>query len=112
MTLLLFSMELNLDRNFKVKEKDFVIINPTRKFIMIIEVKRTLGAGDSIEKSEAQLSDAKKDLEVWFGTEGLHHWLYIPMIYTEKVDPVLSCNECNRFVIEGRYLLHINNISE
>ena len=95
-------LKLNLDRNFKVKEKDFVIINPTRKFIMIIEVKRTLGAGDSIEKSEAQLSDAKKDLEVWFGTEGLHNWLYIPMIYTENIDPVLGCDECTKFVIEGR----------
>ena len=98
-------LKLNLDRTLKVKEKDFVIINATRRCIMIIEVKRTLGAGDSIEKSEAQLLDAKKDLEVWFGTEGLHHWLYIPMIYTEKVDPVLGCDECNKFVIEGMYLL-------
>jgi hypothetical protein len=98
-------LKLNLDRSFKVKEKDFVIINATRKCIMIIEVKRTLGAGDSIEKSEAQLSDAKEDLEVWFGTEGLHEWLYIPMIYTENIDPVLGCDECNKFVIEGRYIL-------
>ena len=96
-------LKLNVDRAFKVKEKDFVIINATRKCIMIIEVKRTLGAGDSLAKSEMQLLGAKEDLEVWFGTEGLHNWLYIPMIYTDKIEPVISCDECHKLVIEGRY---------
>ena len=99
-------LKINLDR-FKVKEKDFVIINATRRCILVIEVKRTLGAGDSIEKSIQQLNEAKEDLEAWFATEGLHHWLFIPMIYTEKIDPTIDCNKCNEHVIEGLlFLIH------
>ena len=99
-------LKINLDR-FKVKEKDFVIINATRRCILVIEVKRTLGAGDSIEKSIQQLNEAKEDLEAWFATEGLHHWLFIPMIYTEKIDPTIDCNKCNEHVIEGSlFLIH------
>ena len=93
-------LKMNLER-FKVNEKDFVILNATRRSIIVIEVKRTLGAGDSIEKSIEQLSEAKEDLEAWFGTEGLEHWAYIPMIYTEKIEPVIDCDRCNQHVIEG-----------
>ena len=93
-------LKMNLDR-FKVNEKDFVILNATRRSIIVIEVKRTLGAGDSIEKSIEQLSEAKEDLEAWFGTEGLEHWTYIPMIYTEKIEPVIDCDRCNQHVMEG-----------
>ena len=99
-------LKINLDR-FKVKEKDFVIINATRRCILVIEVKRTLGAGDSFGKSIQQLNEAKEDLEAWFATEGLHHWLFIPMIYTEKIDLTIDCNKCNEHVIEGLlFLIH------
>ena len=74
---------------------------PTRKCIIVVEVKQTLGAGESIEKSIKQLSEAKEDLEAWFGTEGLEDWTYIPMIYTEKVEPDIDCYRCNRHVMEG-----------
>ena len=93
-------LKMNLDR-FKVNEKDFVIINATRRCILVIEVKNTLGAGYSIEKSIHQLNEAKEDLEAWFATEGLHHWLFIPLIYTEKIDPTIHCYECNEHIIEG-----------
>ena len=88
-------LKMNLDR-FKVNAKDFVIINATRRCIIVIEVKRNLGAGNSVEKSIRQLSEAKEDLESWFGTEGLHNWTYIPMVYTEKND--IGYND---FIIEG-----------
>merc|ERR1712051_788192 len=93
-------LKMNLDR-FKVNEKDFVILNATRRSIIVIEVKRTLGAGDSIEKSIEQLSEAKEDLEAWFDTEGIEHWTYIPMIYTEKVEPDIDCYRCNQHIMEG-----------
>ena len=93
-------LKMNLDR-FKVNEKDFVILNATRRSIIVIEVKRTLGAGDSIEKSIEQLGEAKEDLEAWFGTEGLEHWTYIPMIYAEKIEPVIDCDRCNQHLMEG-----------
>ena len=93
-------LKMNLER-FKVNEKDFVILNATRKCILVIEVKQTLGAGESIEKSIKQLSEAKEDLEAWFGTEGLEDWTYVPMIYTEKIEPDIDCDRCNQHVIEG-----------
>ena len=93
-------LKMNLER-FKVNEKDFVILNATRKCIIVIEVKQTLGAGESIEKSIKQLGEAKEDLEAWFGTEGLEHWTYIPMIYAEKVEPDIDCYRCNQHIIEG-----------
>ena len=95
-------LKMDLDR-FKVNEKDFVILNATRRSIIVIEVKQTLGAGDSIAKSIHQLSEAKEDLEAWFGTEGLEHWTYIPMIYTEKVEPAIDCNSCNQHIMEGNF---------
>ena len=98
-------LKMNLDR-FKVNEKDFVILNATRRSIIVIEVKRTLGAGDSIEKSIDQLSEAKEDLEAWFGTEGLEHWTYIPMIYTEEIEPIINCNRCNQHIMEGNVKYH------
>ena len=93
-------LKMNLDK-FQVNEKDFVIINATRRCILVIEVKSTFGAGDSIEKSIHQLNEAKEDLEAWFATEGLHRWLFIPLIYTEKIDPTIDCNKCNKHIIEG-----------
>ena len=77
-------LKINLDK-VKVNEKDFVIINATHQCIIVIEVKYTLGASSSVEKSIKQLQDAKEDFEAWFGTEGLHHWMFIPLIFTEKV---------------------------
>ena len=93
-------LKMNLER-FKVNEKDFVILNATRQSIIVIEVKQTLGAGDSIEKSIQQLSEAKEDLEAWFGSEGLEHWTYIPMIYTERIEPAIDCYRCNQHIMEG-----------
>ena len=58
-------LKLNLDRTFKVSEKDFVIISFTYWYIMVIEVKKTLGAGDSVAKSTKQLMEAKEDLEAY-----------------------------------------------
>ena len=107
-------LKMNLDK-FKVNEKDFVILNATKKCIIciprlktpqpvfVIEVKQTLGAGDSIQKSIKQLGEAKEDLEAWFGTEGLEHWTYVPMIYTEKIEPDIDCSRCNLHLIEGNF---------
>ena len=98
-------LKLNLDRTFKVSEKDFVIISFTYRYVMVIEVKKTLGAGDSVAKSTKQLIEAKEDLEAWFGTEGLHNWMYIPVIFAENITIPLNCHSCNEFIITGTKLL-------
>ena len=96
-------LKMNLDR-FKVNDKDFVILNVTRRCIIVIDVKRTLGATPgSFEVSIEQLIEAKEDLEAWFGTEGLDNWTYIPMIYTEKNDLSTDNDGYKDFIIEGNY---------
>ena len=40
-------LKLNIDKPFKISEKDFVIISVTYRYIMVIEVKKTLGAGQT-----------------------------------------------------------------
>ena len=84
--------------SFKVNEKDFVIIDVSRRCILVIEVKSTLGAGDSIEKSIHQLNESKEDLAAWFATEGLEHWSFIPMVFTDNVDLTIDCNKCNQHI--------------
>ena len=66
-----------------------------------VSLSLTLGAGDSIEKSIQQLSEAKEDLEAWFGSERLEDWTYIPMIYTERIEPAIDCCWCNQHIMEG-----------
>ena len=96
-------LKMNLDK-FKVNEKDFIIIDGSRRCILVIEVKATLGAGNSVEKSIQQLNEAKEDLEAWFATEGLHNWLFVPLIYTENIEPTIECNGCNEHIMKGSLL--------
>ena len=94
-------LKMNLDRAVRVSEKDFVIISATYQYVMVIEVKKTLGAGESVEKSTKQLREAKLDMEAWFDTEGLHNWKYIPLIVTENITTTINCGECKKYIIEG-----------
>ena len=103
-------LKLNLEK-FKITEKDFVIINNNRRCIIVIEVKKTLGAGNSVEKSFQQLKEAKEDFEAWFGTEGLHKWIFIPMIFTEEIQQNINCIECLKYIIEGKKHFHSSNSS-
>ena len=100
-------LKINIDKPFKISEKDFVIVSATYRCIMVIEVKKTLGAGDSLQKSIKQLLEAKIDLEAWFGTEGLHHWFYIPVIFTDNINSTISCDICMQFIIKGIIILSI-----
>ena len=103
-------LKMNLERTMKVNEKDFIIISPNYRCIIVIEVKKTLGAGDSVEKSAKQLDEAKIDLEAWFGADGLNNWLYVPLIFTEEINIQFNCDECKKFIIEGKsFLITITN---
>ena len=95
-------LKLNLGTTFKLSEKDFVIVNATYSYIMVIEVKRTLGAGDSLTTSVNQVGDAKDDLQAWFRSEGLHHWRFVPLIVTLKVEVSLNCDGCKYHIVEGK----------
>ena len=67
-----------------LKEKDFILVNGSRKYVMVIESKKTFGAKDSLNKSYDQLRGAKRSLESWFGADLDESWHFIPGIYCQK----------------------------
>ena len=64
------------------KEKDFVIVNYTHCYIMVVEVKRVFkcvcknnkDVKCPMSKSANQIQDGKTSLETWFGTEFDDNW--------------------------------------
>ena len=93
-------------------EKDFVLVCPNNKCIIVIEAKSTLGAGDSIDKSMDQLLNTKADLESYFAIEVLtenpwmsSEWVFVPMLYCEEIEQDVKISQtCVDFVVQGKYL--------
>ena len=91
-------------------EKDFVLVCPNNKCIIVIEAKSTLGAGDSIGKSMNQLLNTKADLESYFTSDVLtenswmsSEWVFVPMLYCEKIEQDVKISQtCVDFVIQGK----------
>ena len=67
-----------------LKEKDFILVNGSRKYVMVIEAKKTFGASDSLSKSYDQLRGVKCALESWFGVDLDESWHFVPAIYCQK----------------------------
>ena len=96
-------------QNNNVNEKDFILVSASYGYIMVIECKKTLGTGESIEKSLQQLQDTKKDLESYFRygisdteSEMSGDWIFIPMIHFEELeDSVNYCQSCEKHIIKG-----------
>ena len=94
-----------------VNEKDFILVSGSHQYIIVIEAKKTLGKGDSIEKSLKQLNDTKADLESYFNNAILEdrssispEWIFIPLIYCEDTeDGIDYCSSCQNHVIKGTY---------
>ena len=94
-----FNLKDNLNKH---AEKDFIIVNFTHRYVCDVEVKRTLGKGNSIGSSARQLKDTKAALESWFSLELNKTWSFIPFVYCQKVavGTKLCCN-CFPYIIEG-----------
>ena len=73
------------DSNIKLNEKDFIILNCTKRYIMVVECKNSIGPANSVESSLNQLSGAKNSLELWFGADIDNSWHFIPMIFCQKI---------------------------
>ena len=82
----------------RLKEKDFLIVNCSRKYIMVIEVKNTL-AGNSVSKSHKQLEGAKDSLESWLGADLNDTWSFVPMTYCHYVAENITSNP---YIIKGK----------
>ena len=76
----------------------------------MIECKKTLGTGESVETSLQQLRDTKLDLESYFRNSILDDeeelssdWAFIPIINCEEIeDEVSVCKSCEPHIIKGK----------
>ena len=91
-----------------VNEKDFVLVSGTYRYIAVIECKKTLGTGESVEKSLQQLRDTKLDLESYFRNcilddeELSSDWVFVPIINCEEIeDGVNVCKSRESHIITG-----------
>ena len=93
-----------------VNEKDFVLVSGTYRYIAVIECKKTLGPGESVEKSLQQLRDTKLDLESYFRNcilddeELSSDWVFVPIINCDEIeDGVNLCKSCENHIITGNF---------
>ena len=68
----------------KKYEKDFVIINLTYQYVMVVEAKNCYGLS-SAQKAREQLENARDLIQFWLGKLLDKSWLFIPVIYCNKV---------------------------
>ena len=94
-------------------EKDFILVNPTRGYIVGIKTIKTFGKGQNIEKKLQQLHDTKDDLEKYFLSGILkeqwisNDWVFIPMVYCEEIlDSIHICADCEKFIIIGKKIFN------
>ena len=96
----------------EANEKDFILVNPTRGYIVGIKTIKTFGKGQ-IEKQLQQLHTTKDDLQTYLASDILkdawitNDWVYIPMIYCEEMlDSIEICQECKKLIIIGKKFLN------
>ena len=94
-----------------VNEKDFILVSAPHRYIAVIECKKTLGRGESVDTSLQQLKDTKLDLESYFRNSILDDeeelssdWAFIPIVNCEEVeDGVNFCESCEPHIIKGSF---------
>ena len=96
----IMNFDFNLD--LRLKEKDFIIINGTKGYILLLEAKHSL-QGSNRKSSIDQLKDAKTKIQNWFGADLGSSWITIGMVYSQKGNCVQDfCDDCQRFLICGQ----------
>ena len=92
--LILHSHSFLYNQNFK--EKDFIILNLTKGYIMVIEVKASF---KYFAKAKVQLKDSKERVQAVFNSvENMSdEWQYIGLCYIDAGD----CGSISDFVING-----------
>ena len=88
-------------------EKDFVILNLTRRFIMTLEVKANCNE-DSLRSAKNQTNACKRLISKW--VEGVlteeNGWsFYSAVHYQNKPENYSFCDKCSKFVIFGEEFL-------
>ena len=95
-------------QNLNSKEKDFIVVNGTRGYILFLEAKHSLqGKKSSNRKSSMdQLKDAKIKIQNWFGADVTSAWVTIGMVYChcrQNGNCVQDfCNDCQKYLVCGK----------
>jgi len=93
------------ERNIKPVEKDFIILNLTKRYIMPLEVKMNFNIA-SLKKAVKQVKGAMEIIDEWVGGDLTEEcgWRYIPAICFENEIPEIEeelCIESLKFIING-----------
>ena len=93
------------ERNIKPVEKDFILVNLTKRYLMPLEVKANFSI-KSLEKAGKQIEDAMKLINEWAGGDLTEEsgWEFHPTIYFECDIPDIDrvfCTNCIPHVIYG-----------
>ena len=76
-------------------EKDFIVINLSKGYVMAIEVKASASIGN-FQKAHKQLFDTKESIEAIFGSIcGETEWLFLGVFFALKIDPKSSATNEN-----------------
>merc|ERR1712173_164873 len=78
-------------------EKDFILLNLTKGYVLVIEVKANQS---KYQKSKKQLFDAKdRVLEALAALEFTSKWKYVGVFFAQEGSdvPLFECDECSKF---------------
>ena len=101
--LVIHSHSFLYNQNFE--EKDFIVLNLTKGYVMVIEVK---ASNNGFPKAKQQLKDGKERVQAVFNSvNGMSNdWQYVGVCYIDKGDS----NSTHDFVINGIYKLDFQSI--
>ena len=96
-------------------EKDFVILNLTKRFIMSLEVKANCNE-KSLRSACKQTNGCKDLIETWCGADLTEEngWFFLSAVYFQsKPEDFSSCENCAKFLIFGdEFVDKYNRINE
>ena len=83
-------------------EKDFVLLNLTKGYLMVLEVK---ASQSKYQTAKRQLSHAKEKIEEIFAALGItsSKWKYVGVFFAQhgSEKPLFTCNNCSKYAIIG-----------
>jgi len=92
-------------------EQDFLVINPSDKYVLAIECKRSLTHKTISGPSGCvvQLQRVKERVETYLGSKLSPDWRFVGMVYYEEdlaIPRRIICPECSPFTIKGASEVH------
>ena len=97
-----------LDGNVN-NEKDFVLLNLSKGYLMVLEVK---ASQSKYQTAKRQLFHAKEKIEEIFAALGIPSpkWKYVGVFFAQhgSEKPLFTCNNCSKYAIIGQENIAIN----